>query len=176
LIIARSVQFQDSHSAEGVQGRFVAEQLLVLYEEKTNMLTVSKNGSILGSCHFGAVTCMPLAVQQLLNIQHAASTQVSSFLTMSSSSTPTAKASSPLQKRRFLGSKSLPQNSDWLTPSILTARTVTAAAECLPFPYVKGVFGTVVILLETVEVRIMILLRNICLICSYRKCRRIGMI
>jgi hypothetical protein len=95
---------------------------------------------------------------------------------MSSSSTLTAKASSPLQKRRFLGSKSLPQNSDWLAPSILTARTVTAAAECLPFPYVKGVFGTVVILLETVEVRIMILLRNICLTCSHRKRTRIGMI
>jgi hypothetical protein len=43
----------------------------------------------------------------------------------------------------------------------LTARTVTAATECFPFPYVKGVLGTVVILLETVEVNIMILLRNI---------------
>ncbi|KAJ7024091.1 hypothetical protein C8F04DRAFT_1239820 [Mycena alexandri] len=41
--------------------------------------------------------------------------------------------------------------SDWLAPAILTARTITAAAKCAPFPYIKGVSGTVVILLETVE-------------------------
>ncbi|KAJ7020934.1 hypothetical protein C8F04DRAFT_1196059 [Mycena alexandri] len=41
--------------------------------------------------------------------------------------------------------------SDWLAPAILTARTITAAAECAPFPYIKGVSGTVVILLETVQ-------------------------
>jgi hypothetical protein len=29
---------------------------------------------------------------------------------------------------------------------------ITAAGECLPFPYVKGAFGIVVIFLETVEV------------------------
>ncbi|KAJ7017488.1 hypothetical protein C8F04DRAFT_1200404 [Mycena alexandri] len=40
---------------------------------------------------------------------------------------------------------------DWLAPAILTARTITAAAECAPFPYIKGVSGTVVILLETVQ-------------------------
>ncbi|KAJ7452545.1 hypothetical protein FB451DRAFT_1145201 [Mycena latifolia] len=41
--------------------------------------------------------------------------------------------------------------SDWLATSLMTAKAVTAAAECIPFPYVKGVFGTVVTILETVE-------------------------
>ncbi|KAJ7938103.1 hypothetical protein B0H13DRAFT_38850 [Mycena leptocephala] len=41
--------------------------------------------------------------------------------------------------------------SDWLAISLLTARTITAAADAVPFPYVNGVFGTVVVLLETVE-------------------------
>ncbi|KAJ7742907.1 hypothetical protein B0H16DRAFT_1728061 [Mycena metata] len=40
--------------------------------------------------------------------------------------------------------------SDWLAPAILTAKTITAAAECAPFPYIKGVSGSVLILLETV--------------------------
>ncbi|KAJ7446603.1 hypothetical protein FB451DRAFT_1188696 [Mycena latifolia] len=41
--------------------------------------------------------------------------------------------------------------SDWLATSLITARAVTAGAECLPFPYLKGVFGTAVVILETVE-------------------------
>ncbi|KAJ6540338.1 hypothetical protein B0H19DRAFT_1077750 [Mycena capillaripes] len=40
-------------------------------------------------------------------------------------------------------------SADWLWTSLLTARTIAVAAES--FPYLKGVFGTVVILLETVE-------------------------
>ncbi|KAJ7713115.1 hypothetical protein B0H16DRAFT_1743639 [Mycena metata] len=40
--------------------------------------------------------------------------------------------------------------SDWLAPAILTAKTITAAAEYAPFPYIKGVSGTVLSLLETV--------------------------
>ncbi|KAJ7711366.1 hypothetical protein B0H16DRAFT_1817022 [Mycena metata] len=40
--------------------------------------------------------------------------------------------------------------SDWLAPAILTAKTITAAVECAPFPYIKGVPGTVLVLLETV--------------------------
>ncbi|KAJ6574568.1 hypothetical protein B0H19DRAFT_1230450 [Mycena capillaripes] len=32
---------------------------------------------------------------------------------------------------------------DWLGPAILAARTITAAGECLPFPYIKGAFGIV---------------------------------
>ncbi|KAJ6564795.1 hypothetical protein B0H19DRAFT_1233545 [Mycena capillaripes] len=70
---------------------------------------------------------------------------------MSANSPPSTGASTSSRKRFLRGFKSLSPNSDWLAPSILTAKTVTAAAECLPFPYVKGVFGVVVVLLETVE-------------------------
>ncbi|KAJ7467937.1 hypothetical protein FB451DRAFT_1481068 [Mycena latifolia] len=41
--------------------------------------------------------------------------------------------------------------SDWLGPALLAAKTITAGAECVPFPYVKGAFGVIVVLLETVE-------------------------
>lgn len=43
-------------------------------------------------------------------------------------------------------------STDWLWTSLLAARTIAAAAES--FPYLKGVFGTVVVLLETVEVQL----------------------
>jgi hypothetical protein len=43
-------------------------------------------------------------------------------------------------------------NSDWLASSLTTAKMVAAGAECIPFPYVKGAFGIVVVILETVEV------------------------
>ncbi|KAJ7463236.1 hypothetical protein FB451DRAFT_1265948 [Mycena latifolia] len=42
-------------------------------------------------------------------------------------------------------------NSPWLTTLIFNARAIAAAAESLPFPYVKGLFGTAAFLLETVE-------------------------
>ncbi|KAJ7106948.1 hypothetical protein C8R44DRAFT_858062 [Mycena epipterygia] len=48
-------------------------------------------------------------------------------------------------------SSSAEAKTDWLANSLLTAKTITAAAECVPFSCVKGVFGTVVVLLETVE-------------------------
>ncbi|KAF7345853.1 hypothetical protein MVEN_01607000 [Mycena venus] len=41
--------------------------------------------------------------------------------------------------------------SDWLTPLLLNAKALAAGAEIVPFPYVKGVFGSVVLLLETVD-------------------------
>ncbi|KAJ6523535.1 hypothetical protein DFH09DRAFT_198317 [Mycena vulgaris] len=41
--------------------------------------------------------------------------------------------------------------SDWLAGSLTTAKLIAAGADCIPFPYVKGVFGTVVVILETVE-------------------------
>ncbi|KAJ7104972.1 hypothetical protein C8R44DRAFT_987817 [Mycena epipterygia] len=41
--------------------------------------------------------------------------------------------------------------ADWLEISLLTTKAITAAAECVPFPYVKGVCGTAVALLETIE-------------------------
>ncbi|KAJ6533785.1 hypothetical protein DFH09DRAFT_1284374 [Mycena vulgaris] len=51
----------------------------------------------------------------------------------------------------FKSKSSTQSKSDWLTVSLTTAKVITAGAECIPFPYVKGVFGTVVIILETVE-------------------------
>ncbi|KAJ7062230.1 hypothetical protein C8F01DRAFT_1082771 [Mycena amicta] len=48
-------------------------------------------------------------------------------------------------------SQSSASGPDWLSSTILAARTITAAGDCLPFPYVKGAFGIVVIFLETVE-------------------------
>ncbi|KAJ7703683.1 P-loop containing nucleoside triphosphate hydrolase protein [Mycena rosella] len=42
-------------------------------------------------------------------------------------------------------------SSDWLGTMILNARAVSAAADTIPLPYVKGVFGTAVFLLETVD-------------------------
>ncbi|KAJ7468200.1 hypothetical protein FB451DRAFT_1481993 [Mycena latifolia] len=41
--------------------------------------------------------------------------------------------------------------SDWLGLALLAAKTITAGAECVPFPYVKGAFGMIIVLLETVE-------------------------
>ncbi|KAJ7082310.1 hypothetical protein C8R44DRAFT_753794 [Mycena epipterygia] len=48
-------------------------------------------------------------------------------------------------------SSSQSNDSDWVGISLLAAKAVAAGAECLPFPYVKGVFGLAVILFETVE-------------------------
>ncbi|KAJ7448384.1 hypothetical protein FB451DRAFT_1533061 [Mycena latifolia] len=45
----------------------------------------------------------------------------------------------------------LSHNSDWLPALIFNAKAISAGAESLPFPYVKGVLGTAVFLLETVE-------------------------
>ncbi|KAJ7431104.1 hypothetical protein FB451DRAFT_1321229 [Mycena latifolia] len=70
---------------------------------------------------------------------------------MSSSGNPPA-APSPPQQRGGATSQALKPsvaNSDWLATSLVTAKAVTAGAEC--FPYVKGVFGMVVIILETIE-------------------------
>ncbi|KAJ7635643.1 hypothetical protein B0H17DRAFT_1339628 [Mycena rosella] len=65
---------------------------------------------------------------------------------------PTAAASSSTRRTPFHVLRPSSQSkSDWLETSLTTAKGVTAVAECLPFPYVKGVFGLVVIILETVE-------------------------
>ncbi|KAJ6472955.1 hypothetical protein DFH09DRAFT_1293848 [Mycena vulgaris] len=64
-------------------------------------------------------------------------------------------ASSPSQPvkgstfRPFKPSSS--SNSDWLAPLIWNAKGLAAGAEILPFPHLKGIFGTVVFLLETVD-------------------------
>ncbi|KAJ7446612.1 hypothetical protein FB451DRAFT_1412279 [Mycena latifolia] len=60
-----------------------------------------------------------------------------------------SNASDPLQFEPFKASSS--SNSEWLPALIFNAKAITAAAEALPFPYVKGIFGTAVFLLETVE-------------------------
>ncbi|KAJ6533813.1 hypothetical protein DFH09DRAFT_1284395 [Mycena vulgaris] len=41
---------------------------------------------------------------------------------------------------------------DWLASSLTTVKFIVAGVECIPFPYVKGVFGMVVIILEMVEI------------------------
>ncbi|KAJ7742901.1 hypothetical protein B0H16DRAFT_1890195 [Mycena metata] len=72
---------------------------------------------------------------------------------MSTASPPTSGSPAPHTIRgTILRPFKVPpkSKSDWLAPAILTAKTITAAAECAPFPYVKGVSGTVLILLETV--------------------------
>ncbi|KAJ7729346.1 hypothetical protein B0H16DRAFT_229007 [Mycena metata] len=69
---------------------------------------------------------------------------------MSTTSPPTSGSPAPptTMLRPF---KAPPKSkSDWLAPAILTAKTITAAAECAPFPYIRGVAGSVLILLETV--------------------------
>ncbi|KAJ7904115.1 hypothetical protein B0H13DRAFT_1881787 [Mycena leptocephala] len=77
---------------------------------------------------------------------------------MSSSSSSKSTPHSPqtaggMRSRAFKTHSQGPvaSKSDWLAPTIVAARMITAASECLPFPYVKGAFGMVVILLETVE-------------------------
>jgi hypothetical protein len=42
--------------------------------------------------------------------------------------------------------------NDWLAHMILAVKTVAAGAEFIPLPYLRAVFGTVVVLLETVDV------------------------
>ncbi|KAJ7694266.1 hypothetical protein B0H14DRAFT_3044194 [Mycena olivaceomarginata] len=44
-------------------------------------------------------------------------------------------------------------SQDWLANMILTVKTIAAGAEFIPVPYIRAAFGTVVILLETVDVR-----------------------
>ncbi|KAJ6547728.1 hypothetical protein DFH09DRAFT_1281729 [Mycena vulgaris] len=72
------------------------------------------------------------------------------------STPPHAASSSSLQTPAkgsgvFKGRLSSQSKSDWLAGSLTTAKLIAAGAECIPFPYVKGVFGMVVVILETVE-------------------------
>ncbi|KAJ7101152.1 hypothetical protein C8R44DRAFT_859283, partial [Mycena epipterygia] len=64
---------------------------------------------------------------------------------MSASSPQKAVVSCPPSK------PSPTSNSAWLEALLFNAKMVTAGADALPFPYVKGVFGTVVFLLEAVQ-------------------------
>ncbi|KAJ6580477.1 hypothetical protein DFH09DRAFT_294754 [Mycena vulgaris] len=60
-------------------------------------------------------------------------------------------SSAPQQGSPAPTAKPSSESSNWLANSLLAAKTITAAAEYTPFPYIKGAFGLVVILLETVE-------------------------
>jgi hypothetical protein len=72
------------------------------------------------------------------------------------SASPTnAKASIPNQKKGGTTTqppKSSSSRSDWLSHCIHIAKILKEAADLIPVSYVKGAIGTVVILLETVEV------------------------
>ncbi|KAJ7121177.1 hypothetical protein C8R44DRAFT_172542 [Mycena epipterygia] len=50
-----------------------------------------------------------------------------------------------------LSSKPSDSNPAWLEALLFNAKLITTGADALPFPYVKGVFGTVVFLLEAVQ-------------------------
>ncbi|KAJ6500283.1 hypothetical protein DFH09DRAFT_1289820 [Mycena vulgaris] len=77
----------------------------------------------------------------------APATMSAPSIAASSSRPPT-----PAKASQFFKIKSSSQSkSDWLAGSLTTAKLIAAGAECIPFPYVKGVFGTVVVILETVE-------------------------
>ncbi|KAJ6545994.1 hypothetical protein DFH09DRAFT_1321232 [Mycena vulgaris] len=67
--------------------------------------------------------------------------------------TSSSPPQTPAKGSRFKFKVNLsPQSkSDWLAGSLTTAKLIAAGAECIPFPYVKGVFGTVVVILETME-------------------------
>ncbi|KAJ6564849.1 hypothetical protein B0H19DRAFT_1259254 [Mycena capillaripes] len=75
---------------------------------------------------------------------------------MSAGSPPSTRASTPSQKmksRIFQHISPTTSKSGWLTDFIQAARILKEAAELVPVPYVKGVFGTVVVLLETVKMK-----------------------
>ncbi|KAJ7927274.1 hypothetical protein B0H13DRAFT_2556647 [Mycena leptocephala] len=71
-----------------------------------------------------------------------------------SASVTNAKAAIPNKKKggtRLQPLKSSSSRSDWLSHCIHIAKILKEAADLVPVSYVKGVVGTVVILLETVE-------------------------
>ncbi|KAJ7765957.1 hypothetical protein DFH07DRAFT_359600 [Mycena maculata] len=68
---------------------------------------------------------------------------------MSANSPPIAGGSSITAKKTIAQPTKAP--SDWLGTSLLAAKLIASAAEAAPVPYVKAVFGSVVVLLETVE-------------------------
>jgi hypothetical protein len=104
----------------------------------------------------------------------ASDTSFSSTSTMSPSPT-NAKASIPNQKKGGTTMQPLKSSShsDWLSHCIHIAKILKEAADLIPVSYVKGAIGTVVILLETVEVCRQDFSRNTYLTWSNRKSNRI---
>jgi hypothetical protein len=75
--------------------------------------------------------------------------------TMSTTTPPNLAGSRPNQKGgRKPGQSVQPRETrtEWLEPLLLAAKAGVAAGESCPIPYVKGAFGIVVLLLETVQV------------------------
>ncbi|KAJ7765954.1 hypothetical protein DFH07DRAFT_938853 [Mycena maculata] len=72
---------------------------------------------------------------------------------MSVNSPPIAGGSSFAAKKTKAQAAKPPSDSssDWLGTCLLTAKAIAAGGEMLPFPYIKGAFEIVVIVLETVE-------------------------
>ncbi|KAJ7764178.1 hypothetical protein DFH07DRAFT_812156 [Mycena maculata] len=69
---------------------------------------------------------------------------------MSATGTPIAAGSRspPTQSTSKASSFS---SSDWIGPSLVAARALAAAGECIPVPYVQGAFDLVIVVFETVE-------------------------
>src|ERR1700761_2470308 len=75
------------------------------------------------------------------------------FFSSATMSTTSPKATPfPNQKTHRRSQSASTSNSDWLGPSLLAARAMTAASDSAPFPYVRGIFATVVVVLESIEV------------------------
>ncbi|KAJ7083552.1 hypothetical protein C8R44DRAFT_753410 [Mycena epipterygia] len=69
-----------------------------------------------------------------------------------SASTPQNKlVSRPSQQQGQPSKASQSSSPAWLEALLFNAKLMTAGADAFPFPYVKGVFGTVVFLLEAVQ-------------------------
>jgi hypothetical protein len=93
-----------------------------------------------------------------------------------SASPANAKASIPNQKKGGTITqplKSSSSRSDWLSHCIHIAKILKEAADLVPVTYVKGAVGTVVILLETVEVCKQNFPLNTSPMCCHRKSNRI---
>jgi hypothetical protein len=56
------------------------------------------------------------------------------------------------QKKGFKPFKGFGKPEDWVAASLTIAKAAAAGAEASPIPYVKVVFGTVVVILETIAV------------------------
>ncbi|KAJ7120122.1 hypothetical protein C8R44DRAFT_877585 [Mycena epipterygia] len=67
------------------------------------------------------------------------------------SSSPQAEVVSHHQQEGQPSKPSPTSNPAWLETLLFNAKLITAGADALPFPYVKGIFGTVVFLLEAVQ-------------------------
>ncbi|KAJ7124274.1 hypothetical protein C8R44DRAFT_852217 [Mycena epipterygia] len=70
---------------------------------------------------------------------------------MFSSSPQNAPVSRPSQQQGQASKASQNSNPAWLEARLFNAKLITAGADAFPFPYVKGIFGTVVFLLEAVQ-------------------------